>query len=70
MGLFSEVGVENAQIYPYINVGSMIDIATGTFELGINGEWLLNGGLAPITAVCGRAQTYKSTIVDLLLHKP
>lgn len=31
MGLFSEVGVENAQMYPYINVGSMIDIATGTF---------------------------------------
>ena len=67
MGLFSEVGVENAQMYPYINVGSMIDIATGTFELGINGEWLLNGGLAPITAVCGRAQTYKSTIVDSLI---
>lgn len=48
-------------IMPMINVGALQDIPTGTWVQGIHGEWILNGGLAPIEGVTGRPNMFKST---------
>jgi hypothetical protein len=67
MSLFDSVGIKNAQIAPYINTGTLFDIALGQFEKSYDDRWILNGGIAPITGVCGRAGTYKSTVVDSII---
>ena len=66
MALLSDIGLENVSAMPFLNTNTLLDIALGYFERGIDSRWYLQGGLAPITGVCGRAQTYKSTIVDSL----
>lgn len=45
-----------------LNLGCLMDIPTGHYVKGIHGENILNGGLAPITGLGGRGNTYKSTI--------
>ena len=65
--LFDDVGLKNSPMIPYLNTGTLLDIALGQYERGIDGQWYLNGGLAPITGVCGRAGNYKSTIVDSII---
>lgn len=67
MSLFDDVGIQNAQMAPYINTGLIFDIALGSYERSFDRKWLLNGGIAPITAICGRAQTYKSTVTDSII---
>lgn len=67
MSLLDMSGIKNVQIAPYLNTSTLLDIALGQFERGYDGHWLLNGGLPPITGICGRAGTYKSTIVDSLI---
>jgi hypothetical protein len=58
------------QIDPYkihYNVGALLDIPTGTYIKGLRGESILNGGLSIITAVVGRGNTFKSTILHYML---
>ena len=43
------------------NTGVLTDIPTGEYQFGIHGESLLNGGRAPIEAVAGGGNTFKST---------
>lgn len=67
MSLLDAAMIKNIDPSPYLNTGTILDIALGQFEQGLDNKWILNGGLAPITGVCGRASTYKSTIVDSLI---
>lgn len=53
---------------PYINTGTILDLATGAFKPGING-WVLNGGLSQCTGISGRASTYKSGMAGSLLAR-
>ena len=54
-------------IRPMFNLGCLMDIPTGTYELGQYGESILNAGLAHITGVGGRGNTFKSTISDFMI---
>jgi len=50
------------ELRPMLNVGCLFDIPTGRYYTGKNGESILNGGHALITGVCGRGNSYKSTL--------
>lgn len=50
-----------------INVGACLDVPTGFFIKGIHGENILNGGIGGITAVVGRGNRYKSTILHYMM---
>jgi len=52
---------------PMFNLGSPFDIPTGHYEVGKYGESILNAGLAYITGVGGRGNTFKSTIAEFML---
>lgn len=56
---------------PYVkisyNIGSLFDVPTGTYEFGLNGESVLNGGLGPITGVVGIGNNFKSTIMHYMM---
>lgn len=68
MASFSFKGRVSAapEIRPLLNVGCLMDIPCGRYVKGKHGEWILNGGHAPITGVGGRGNTYKSTIAHHL----
>lgn len=53
-------------IRPFLNLGCLFDIPTGSYRTGKNGESILNGGMAPITGIGGRGNTYKSTIAHFM----
>ena len=46
----------------YYNVGCLMDIPTGFYVKGQKGENIMNGGLANLTAITGKGNTFKSTI--------
>lgn len=54
----------NVKAMPYMklcfNTGALYDIPTGSYVLGDKGQAVLNGGLAPIEAVTGGGNTFKS----------
>jgi hypothetical protein len=50
-----------------INIGATLDIPTGFYVKGAHGESLLLGGLGGITAVVGRGNRYKSTIMHYMM---
>lgn len=50
-----------------INVGALLDIPTGTYLEGRNGEHILNGGLAPLTGVVGIGNNFKSTVMHYMM---
>lgn len=52
---------------PYINVGCLLDIPTGSLLKGRKGETFINGGLGPITAIVGAGNNFKSTILHYML---
>lgn len=52
---------------PYINVGALLDIPTGSLIKGRKGETFINGGLGPITAIVGAGNNFKSTILHYML---
>ncbi len=47
-----------------INLGGLFDIPAGSYQEGIHGESILNGGLTPFTGVVGIANNYKSSLAD------
>lgn len=49
-------------IRPLLNIGCLFDIQTGRYFKGKHGEHILNGGLAHLTGIGGRGNTYKSTL--------
>jgi len=58
------------EIEPYkihYNLGALFDITTGNYVKGLRGETILNGGLSVLTAIVGRGNTFKSTILHYML---
>lgn len=49
-----------------INIGALLDIPTGTYLEGRRGEYILNGGLAPLTGVVGIGNNFKSTLMHYM----
>lgn len=54
---------------PYINTGTLFDLATGKFQSAKNNLWCLNGGLSQCTGISGRSQTYKSGLAGSFLAR-
>lgn len=48
------------------NVGAMFDVPTGSYEIGIHGESILNGGMLPGVGIVGIGNNFKSAIGDFL----
>ena len=46
-----------------LNIGCLLDIPTGHYVKGKNGESIMIGGLAPLTGVGARGNMFKSTIL-------
>jgi hypothetical protein len=46
-----------------LNIGALFDISTGTYVAGKYGEYILNGGLSPLTGIVGGGNLFKSTIM-------
>lgn len=55
------------EIRPLFNMGCLMDVQCGRYVMGKYGESILNGGLARITGIGGRANTYKSTLAHFFL---
>lgn len=54
-------------IRPMFNIGCLFDIPTGRYIAGKYGESILNGGLAHITGVCGRGNSYKTSLMMYMM---
>jgi hypothetical protein len=52
---------------PFLNLGCLFDIPTGSYLKGAHGEHILNGGLAYLTGIGGRGNTYKSTLAHFMV---
>lgn len=50
-------------IRPQYNIGCLFDIPVGRYHTGKYGDQILNGGLAYITGICGRGNTFKTVIL-------
>lgn len=49
------------------NIGCLMDIPTGFFIRGARGENVLLGGLSSITAIVGRGNRYKTTLLNYMM---
>ena len=52
---------------PAFNVGGLLDIPTGSYHRGVNGESILCGGLYHITGVTARGNCFKSTLMHFMM---
>lgn len=50
-----------------LNIGACLDVPTGFYIKGVNGQNILLGGLGAITAVVGRGNRFKSTILHYMM---
>lgn len=48
------------------NVGCLMDIPTGEYIKGSNGESILNGGMGPLIGIAGKGNTFKTTIMHFI----
>lgn len=55
------------KIRPFLNVGCLFDIPTGKYKLGAHGESILAGGLAYVTGVGGRGNSFKSVLSQFFI---
>lgn len=62
--MFIDAFTPAPEVRPMFNVGSLFDIQTGRYLVGEFGESVLCGGTPLLTGVCGRGNTYKSTVAD------
>lgn len=61
---FEIPGLKNAPLLrPLLNLGCGFDIPSGRYSLGVHGESILSGGLAHLTGIGGRGNTFKSTLM-------
>ena len=69
MGILNIVKKNDSPVsfVPYINTGTIFDMATGKFKLGCNNKYVLDGGISSCMGISGRAQTYKSGIAGSLV---
>jgi len=59
--VFSDV-FERPLFRPAINVGGLLDIPTGKYELGEHGESIMNGGIASMTGFVSRPNNFKTAL--------
>ena len=52
---------------PLINIGGLLDVPTAALVTGAKGETIYNGGSGQVTAIVGRGNTYKSTIMHYMV---
>ena len=55
------------RLRPFLNVGCLMDIPTGRYYEGKNGEMILNAGLAPFTGIGGRGNMGKSLVAHFMM---
>ena len=67
MSMLRPVVIQSEDIRVQINIGCCMDIPTGTYITGSNGENILNGGLGAITGIMGPANVGKSLIMHYML---
>lgn len=67
MSMIAKFGLANSPLMPALNTGTLLDLAFGKFDRGSKGEWLLNGGIEPMTAISGKSGQFKSTTIDSLI---
>lgn len=54
------------KVRPFMNLGCLMDIPTGRYLKGKHGENILNAGLAHVTGVGGRGNTFKSVLTHFM----
>lgn len=54
-------------VRPLLNIGCLLDVVSGNYIIGKNGESILVGGLAPLTGIGGRGNTFKSTLAHFMM---
>lgn len=54
---------ERPRFRPVFNVGCLMDIPTGQWEIGKNGESLINGGLGNFTGIAARPNNFKTALM-------
>lgn len=59
--MFGEV-FERPLFRPAFNVGGMLDVPTGKYELGKHGESIMNGGIASMTGFVSRPNNFKTAL--------
>lgn len=67
--LFAKVKPAFVEIDPYkflLNVGCLMDYPTAAILKGVKGESIVNGGMSIFTAVVGKGNTFKSTIMHYM----
>lgn len=70
MSLLSELNIVDSGDLMNYNTGTLFDLQTGRYVPGVDGNYYLNGGLAPhINAVVGPNGAFKSTIACTLLMR-
>jgi len=52
---------------PLLNIGCLMDIPTGRIVKGSRGESIINGGVAYITGIIGKGNTFKSVFGNFML---
>lgn len=65
--LLNQTFDQPAPVKVLMNIGGLMDIPTGFYVEGAKGEQILLGGLGSITAIVGRGNRYKSTIMHYML---
>lgn len=63
MNLFNDIPTIPV-LRPFLNIGAGLDIPTGSYYFGENGESILNGGLCPIFVIAGPQNTFKTTLIN------
>lgn len=70
MSLLGDIEITSSEDTVGFNTGTLFDLATGKFELGIEGKWWLNGGLgAFVTGVVGTNGSYKTTWANSIIAR-
>jgi len=52
---------------PAINIGCLMDVSTGSYETGIHGESILNGGMGSFTGICARPNNFKTALAIYMM---
>lgn len=70
MSLLSEMEITSSEETVGFNTGTLFDLASGKFEQGIDGKWILDGGLSSMVAgFVGANGMYKTTFANSLIMR-
>lgn len=70
MSLLSSIEIVTSEDTVGFNTGTLLDLGTGVYEQGVDGSWVLNGGLGGfITGVVGMNGMYKTTFANSMMMR-